>query len=169
MFQTMSIVSSLLWQRSTRKRIFKKWCFGEEEEAKEVRHFSKTMLVHPNVLNTYHFLTQFFAHNQTIQDVCTERNELNKNSIFITVWSSHLSSQKFVLHLIINITTLVYVSLSCTTGDTMLSLVYQHRVKPYYIQSLEFIAIMVGFDIETNTLCCVVYIWIGIEFFHFLT
>ena len=56
-----------------------------------------------------------------------------------------MSSQTFVLQLTINITTWFYVSLSYTTGDTMLSLVYQHRVKPYSVQSLWFIVIMAGF------------------------
>ena len=81
-------------------------------------YFCKPMLVHPNFMNTCHFLTQFFTHNQTIQDVCTERNEFNKNSTFITVWSSYLPSQKFVLQFIINIATWFHVSVS-----RMLSLV----------------------------------------------
>ena len=68
------------------------------------------MLVHPNIMNICHFATEFFICSQTTPDVCTEQNELNKISIFITVWSWHLPSQKFVLQLPQNITTLFYVS-----------------------------------------------------------
>ena len=96
-WQSMLTVPSLLHQWSSRERIFEKWCFGEEEEAKEVRRFCKIMLVHHNTMNICSFSTQFFTRKHAVPDVCTEQNEFEKKSIFITFWSPHLSSQKFIL------------------------------------------------------------------------
>ena len=124
LFHSMLIVPSLLHQQSNSERIFEKWCVGDEEEAKEVWHLCKTMLVHSNIMNICPFSTQFFTRNQATPDVCTEQNELKKISTFTTVWPLHLSPQKFVLHLTRNIITWFSVSLSCITHDKLLALSY---------------------------------------------
>ena len=123
MLQSMLIVPSLLHHWSSRERNFKKWCLCDEEEAEEVRHFCKTMLVHPNMMNICSFSSQFFTHNQATQDVCTEGNEFKKKSILTGVRPSHSLSRKFILQQTINITTRFHISFSLITGATLFVLV----------------------------------------------
>ena len=116
------------------------------------------MLVHSNTVNICTFSTQFSTRSQTIQDVCTERNELNKNSIFMTIWSSYFSSQKLVLQLPQNITTLFHVSLSSITRNILLLLIdniNSNNIVSKLFGLLQFLLVLI---LKTNTLCCVVII-----------
>ena len=118
----------------------------------------KTMLVHPNIMNISLFSTQNFARNQTIQDVCTEPNNIKKNSVFTTVWWPNSLSQKFILQVKANITTWFYLSFSRITRYTLLLLASPLQLQQYYSKPVKLMAIMIGFSMKPNTLCFVVSI-----------
>ena len=160
MLRSMLIVPSLLPQWTSRERNFKKWCVGVEEEAKEAEPFCQTMLVHSNMMNISLFSNRFFTRKQTREDVCTERNKLEKKSIFTFVWSSNSSSQKFVLQPDVNISTWFYLSFSCIANNTLLLLASKHQQQSYFIKTLVFIACLLSFDMKTNIICFIVNILI---------
>ena len=114
------------------------------------------MLVHPNITKIRSFSTQFFACDQTRQDVCTEPNKLKKISIFTTVWSSHLLSQKLILQNTLNIATWFHILFSRIIGNTARIFIKKYRLQPYYIKTLWFTTMLVCLMSTTNTLCCVV-------------
>ena len=84
-------------------------------------------------MNICVFWTQFFTHNQTIQDVCTEQIEVPKMSIFTTVSSSHVLSEEFILQQTIKYYNLVswhelinleqQINIACRTQDLYPSIV----------------------------------------------
>ena len=123
MFQSMLIVPSLWRQLSSHKKNFEKWCFWQEEEAKEVFKFCQTMLVPSNTTNIQLFSSQFFTRNKQHKMSALSKSNWKKNQY------SHLYDRYTCHHKnsyynrLANITTSFHVCFWHISHDTLLLLV----------------------------------------------
>ena len=152
LFWKILIEPSLLRSLSNSERNFEKWCFGEEEEAQEVCHFCQTMLVHVTTVSISFFSTRFFGYDETTSDVCTERQQLDKNSILTTVSPPESSSQKFTLQHMGNIPALFHVCFSSIDAVFCVCICDKIWLQHYCVGTIQFDGFLFLLDKENQSI-----------------